>query len=335
MREMYLIDIYTDVKKCVYKGETYSVRNNGAVMRHSKPNAKVRRYDNIWTFGTTSRDCYKVICAESVHRIVAYAYLGEPPSPDYVVDHIDTNRQNNRPENLRWLTRLENAILNPITRKRIERLCGSIEAFLKDPSMIRKLADYHPCYSWMRTVSKEEAEACRKRMMALSQKETRKNEGHASFGEWVFATKSSITSYPRLIPSLSPNALQKDWKTPTEFLLCPKEIGDKPLVDYYNNLKPNEIFSKSQYSSYSIDDFALYKDYLLICVHNIEQNVVNDYSLVIVVFEGNAFVHSYIGFMEERGAKKALTILQGLEWTGEAGIDDETKDYNYFKILLK
>ena len=319
---MYLIDIYTDVKKCVYKGETYSVRNNGAVMRHSKPNAKVRRYDNIWTFGTTSRDCYKVICAESVHRIVAYAYLGEPPSPDYVVDHIDTNRQNNRPENLRWLTRLENAILNPITRKRIERLCGSIEAFLKDSSMIRKLADYHPCYSWMRTVSKEEAEACRKRMMALSQKETRKNEGHASFGEWVFATKPSITSYPRLIPSLSPNALQKDWETPTEFLLCPKEIGDKPLEDYYNNLKPNEIFTQNYHSTHIIDEFALHEDSILVRTHVTDQTAIKKFSLAEITFEHNAFVHKGITYFEERGAKKAFLTGQGIPWTGEDGIDD-------------
>ncbi|WP_294143305.1 HNH endonuclease signature motif containing protein [uncultured Sanguibacteroides sp.] len=33
----------------------------------------------------------------------------------YVVDHIDTNRQNNRIENLRWLTKLENVLLNPIS----------------------------------------------------------------------------------------------------------------------------------------------------------------------------------------------------------------------------
>lgn len=28
-------------------------------------------------------------------------------------------------------------------------------------------------------------------------------------------------------------------------------------------------------------------------------------------------------------------MIQGLEWTGEAGIDDVIKDYNYFKTLLK
>lgn len=50
-------------------------------------------------------------------EFIATAFHGEPPSPQYVVDHIDTNCRNNRPENLRWLTRLENALMNPITRK--------------------------------------------------------------------------------------------------------------------------------------------------------------------------------------------------------------------------
>ena len=56
-----------------------------------------------------------------------------------MVDHIDSNCRNNRPENLRWLTRLENALKNPATRKKIEYLCGSIEAFLENPSMLNEL----------------------------------------------------------------------------------------------------------------------------------------------------------------------------------------------------
>jgi len=68
-----------------------------------------------------------------IHRIVATAFHGEPPNPQYVIDHIDTNRRNNRAENLRWVTRLENVLLNPVTRNKIEFLCGSIEAFEWQP----------------------------------------------------------------------------------------------------------------------------------------------------------------------------------------------------------
>ena len=45
------INDFNEEKTCVYKDETYSVRDNGAVLRHSKENGKNRKNDNIWTFG--------------------------------------------------------------------------------------------------------------------------------------------------------------------------------------------------------------------------------------------------------------------------------------------
>ena len=101
---------------CQYKSETYSVRNNGSVLRHPKVGKKPRPTDNKWTFGKYDiKTGYAKIAGESVHRIIATAFLGPAPSSQHVVDHIDTNRRNNRPENLRWITKLENILLNPIT----------------------------------------------------------------------------------------------------------------------------------------------------------------------------------------------------------------------------
>lgn len=52
-----------------------------------------------------------------VHRLVALAFIPNPNNyPE--IDHIDGNPENNRVENLRWVTRQQNE-LNPITRKRI------------------------------------------------------------------------------------------------------------------------------------------------------------------------------------------------------------------------
>ena len=46
-----------------------------------------------------------------VHRLVAIGFLSPVINmKDLVVDHIDNNRQNNRPENLRWCTARENVI---------------------------------------------------------------------------------------------------------------------------------------------------------------------------------------------------------------------------------
>ena len=43
-----------------------------------------------------------------VHRLVALTFLGEPSSPDLVVNHKDGNKLNNIPENLEWVTQIEN-----------------------------------------------------------------------------------------------------------------------------------------------------------------------------------------------------------------------------------
>ena len=159
------IDDFNDVKDCIYKDEHYSARDNGAVMRHSREGKRLRKDDNVWTFGKPNdKTGYMEFAGERVHRIVAFAFHGNPPSDQHVVDHIDTNRRNNRPENLRWLTRLENALNNPITRARIENLCGSIEVFLADPSVLRGHEKIDPNFSWMRAVTPEEARASMKRL---------------------------------------------------------------------------------------------------------------------------------------------------------------------------
>lgn len=153
-----MIDSYKEVKECIYKNEHYSVRDNGAVMRHLREGKKARRYDEVWTFGIkNSQNGYMMLGQHRVHIIVATAFLGARDSKVYVVDHIDTNRCNNRVENLRWFTRLENALNNEITRNKIIYICGSIEAFIENPSILRNHIIVEPSLEWMRTVTKEEA----------------------------------------------------------------------------------------------------------------------------------------------------------------------------------
>jgi hypothetical protein len=43
-----------------------------------------------------------------VHRLVAFAFLGDPPSPRHEVAHNDGNPENNCSSNLRWATHAEN-----------------------------------------------------------------------------------------------------------------------------------------------------------------------------------------------------------------------------------
>jgi hypothetical protein len=96
------------------------------------------------------------IGTEVVHRIVATAFLGEQPSEKHIVNHIDTNRRNNRVENLRWVTKLDNILSNPVTLRRIEIAYGSVEAFFENPRAPVNSEGLRN-FEWMRTVTKEEA----------------------------------------------------------------------------------------------------------------------------------------------------------------------------------
>lgn len=184
------LDDYNEVRECVYKNEHYSVRDNGAVMRHRRIGMRRRKLDYVWSFGIPNpQSGYMEFCGERVHRIVATAFHGKAPSDQHVVDHIDTNRQNNRPENLQWLTRLENILNNEITKKKIIIICGSIENFLSNPSLLYGHESLDKHFSWMRNVSPEEAKNCLdnwKLWAKTADPQSKSNNNKSIVGEWVF-----------------------------------------------------------------------------------------------------------------------------------------------------
>jgi hypothetical protein len=45
---------------------------------------------------------------KSIHRLICMAFHGMPDPPTLQTRHLDGNRENNRPENLRWGTQQEN-----------------------------------------------------------------------------------------------------------------------------------------------------------------------------------------------------------------------------------
>lgn len=335
--------------ECAYKEERYSVRDNGAVFRHPREGKRPRPTDLKWNFGKpNTKTGYMEIVSVRVHRIVATAFHGEPPTPEHVVDHIDTNRQNNRPDNLRWLTRLENSLKNPITRKRIEFICGSIDAFIKDPSILGQ-STVDPNFKWMRTVTPEEAQSCRERLELWAASD--KTPSGGSLGEWVFKPLKTSNQQEKPIQPAPPRDLstplaktaekahrlnglvmaktqgsaQRDWKIPSDFPCCPNEVGEEPIKNYAKNLKVGSIFARNDFSETSVLEVASIEDgqaLLVMCEQN-KSDAVKPWSLAKVSYEDDLYVHTSLGtFFDKQGAEKLFHFKQGLEWTGSDTFDD-------------
>ena len=331
-----LLGTYKEVRECDYKGEHYSVRDNGAIMRHPKPGKKARRLDNIWTFGQrNAKTAYMIWGTHRVHIIVAKAFLGEHDSKVYVVDHIDTNRCNNRVENLRWFTRLENALNNPITRKRIEWLCGGdIQKFIDDPTCLRVEGTQAQDLSWMRTVTPEEAKTAYKDLMAWTKNKPRPKYDNTraiktispSDPEWMFREHSMKLEPEILVQAQSPSsAVQKNWNTPSTFPCCPDVVSLESLNEYAGRLKPGVKFSENQFGATIVDEAELTQDATALVVRgtNTANEIKGGGVLTRVYIEDEKFVHENKGsFFTDDGAKKYYTLELGREWTGGEVFDD-------------
>lgn len=351
------INVFTREEVCVYKGRRYYVRDNGAVYRQCQDDGKIRKWDEEWTFGKyDERTGYMLIGQERVHRIVCWAYHGEPVGDKNVADHIDTNRRNNRPENLRWVTKLENTLNNPITRAKVELICGSLMAFMKNPELLYGHESENPNFTWMRAVTKEEAERSLKRWNEWAAKpiEEQKPKGQG-VGEWIYEEeKPAVEAKPKrhfqyagpyksyaehmaaveemnriehekqygLKDSLTPGAKQLEWKTFCEFPQTPQIITETPLQDYLARLNKGTIYCKNQYSESQVYDAAMAEDGSHLAVVT-EISGVTNYALSEVYFQDGFFVHKSIRtFFTEEGAQKYFTISLGLEWTGGDVMED-------------
>lgn len=324
-------DNYSEERICVFKGEEYLVRDNGAVLRKTPLGKKTpRKLDNIWTFGKLNeKNGYLEIASVRIHRIVATAFHGEAPTPEHVVDHIDTNKQNNRPSNLRWLTRLENILVNEITRHKIEYVLGvSIFEFLNNPSAYRDTLN-NSDYSWMRHVTEEESKNCLKNWNNLIKKKALpRREKTAGMGEWIYSTKDSEVEVreaePEIIDSLTPGARQKNWKTPTEFLCCPKpeEIEGEPIACYFKKLSKKALFQKNKYEDSVIVNFALTDKNSILVITFVSEKA-NPFALAEITFENGCYIHTSLGtYFKGKGVKKQFVLRQGQKWNGGNNLDD-------------
>lgn len=322
---MISVNDYSEEKTCEYKGEIYSARDNGAIMRHSREGKRKRQKDDIWTFGDTPHNGYIYYCGIPVHRIIATAFLGEAPGEYYVVDHKDCNRQNNRPENLHWCTRLENVLNNEYTRKKIILICGSVEAFLENPELLRGHESEDPNFSWMRAVSKEEAKNTLINMNKWLHDTPRPSKGkgfneslfrrHNDFSYTTkkkFYDKPTLEVTPLFKPSLTEGAMQSIvWNTPTEFPLCK---GCKTIEEYFEKLKPGEIICQNKYGKSEIREAALNDKGVIAVKCYMPDDEIKDWSVLKIEFKYDNFTHHTTGtYFEEISADKYFTLVQGKE----------------------
>lgn len=313
---------------CTYKEEEYSVRDNGEIFRHPQLGKQPRKFDNQWTFGKPNyKTGYMEIASVRVHRIVATAFHGVAPTKEHVVDHIDTNKRNNRPENLRWVTRLENILLNPITIKKIEFVCGCcVEEFLNDPSKFRDKFP-EPNYQWMCSVTKEEAQISLERLSAWAKSDKLPSGG--SLGEWIFNRNTWENQNDEIVPeeldivSKTPNAVQRNWSTSSEFPCCPDKITEEPITEYANKLQVGSVFCRNDIYTSLVSKSKISDDRKSLYIITESRNAIKAWALTKITYENGLFVHTSLGtFFEENGAEKQFCLSLGLEWSGPDSIDE-------------
>jgi hypothetical protein len=324
---------------CTYKGEEYSVREDGSVFRHPRPGKKSRPYDSKWTFGNKSVEKgYMEIASVQVHRIVATAFHGEAPTSQHVVDHKDTNKCNNRPENLRWVTKFENIMLNPITVKRIEWVIGDkIEKFLEDPANYKdKFQDQN--FAWMRTVTAEEGQHTLERLRNWAKSDKQPVGG--TLGDWIYSRgnmfEQQVQDLSETIPSKTPNAAQRNYKVVCDFPFCPPSVDSDPIAAYARRLRPGNAFVASQYFISAAYETTISKDGSALFVISGSQGRIKYWGLAMVTYENGQFMHENLGvFLEFQNAKRRLSEVQGLEWIGgseEEGIHNRETSYDRPKM---
>jgi len=94
------LNIFDREVTCTYRGETYRVRDNGAVFRRRRDRARLRPLDEKWTFGRANKKRgYMHVASIPVHRIVATAFR----SIENFLANPDRPISGKLPPNFEWM----------------------------------------------------------------------------------------------------------------------------------------------------------------------------------------------------------------------------------------
>lgn len=305
---------YSIEKGVSLEGRRYLVRDNGAIFRFARHHNSKYDLDEIWTFGTLDKSGYLRVGRLPAHHIVATAYHGPAPSESHVVDHIDRDRQNNSYSNLRWITRINNVLRHPSTRKKVVDSYGSIERFFADPSSPSKI---DKDIEWLRTASREELATSQKQLSEWTQSGEKKNRVLGTLPNGTPFRDTTID-----FSSLTASAIQRKWKTPTEFPCCPGEVSREGLATYGLALLPGVLFSRNRYGETHVEMAESRESFVCVLTSNRAADSVKPWAVAKIATENSKFVHENIGsFFDLNGAKKAYFGQLGVDFVGDS-IDD-------------
>jgi hypothetical protein len=86
--------------------ENYSVSDHGRVKNNKT--GRILKYKHRQGYTLADLSVCGIVSTKTIHRLVARAFI-ENPEGKRCVDHIDSDRSNNRVHNLRWATYVENS----------------------------------------------------------------------------------------------------------------------------------------------------------------------------------------------------------------------------------
>jgi hypothetical protein len=149
-------------------------------------------------------------------------------------------------------------------------------------------------FSWMKTVTKEEAELSRTRLLEWQSSGKEPKDG-GQLGRWIYA-----------LPRHSPDR----WGLPMEFPACPSAIGPDALAEYAAKLAPGSVFAANPLGAGSTVVMADLGTELLSVLVASPEGSLKGWAVSRVTVADGEFVHEWIGqyFTKE----EALTVRSQL-----------------------
>jgi hypothetical protein len=122
--------------------------------------------------------------------------------------------------------------------------------------------------------------------------------------------------------SLTASAVQRKWKTPTEFPYCPIDVNPEGLAAYAKVLQPGVLFSRNRYGESYVELAEAKESYICVITVNRNTEAVKPWAVARITIENSKFIHESIGtFFELNGAKKAYFRQLGIDFEGDS-MDD-------------